>query len=142
MTTIRAKIFDVFRNLKSDAVPQAPRAKESEKQDSDSDVTDTHEEHNNEEYVEQDEEEIVINLEGFSGTENAKNKSYGSSKKKEDIPKSEKKKKTHTDYNNVNTHGRYPYKHNDVFKYIVALTKKNIVFHCKRDLGKTPCHAY
>lgn len=98
------KLFEFFRNLKSDAVPKAPRP---EKQDSDSDVTDTQGEHN-EEYIVQDEEEITINLDGFKGTENAKNsKKAFTSKKKQDIPKSEKKNKQHEGFNNVNTQGWY-----------------------------------
>lgn len=100
------KIFDFFRNLKSDAVPKAPRP---EKQDSDNDVTDAQRELN-EEFVEQDEEEIVINLDGVKGTEKPKSSNktfYNTSKKKQDIPKPDKNSKQHTGYNNVNTQGWY-----------------------------------
>lgn len=107
-TTIREKVRDIFRNLTSDAVQTPPRSQVSEEQESESDVTNTQETPNYEEYVEEDEEEI-INVKGFKGTENAKKKYFGSSKKKDDLPKLEKKKKGHTDYNNVQTHGRYPY---------------------------------
>lgn len=100
------KIFEFFRNLKSDAVPKAPRP---EKQDPDSDVTDTQQEHN-EECVEQDEEEIVINLDGFKDAENPKTNRknfYSTNKKKQSIPKTDKKTKQHTGFNNVNTQGWY-----------------------------------
>lgn len=98
------KLLEFFRNLKSDAVPKSPRP---EKQNLENDVTDTQREHN-EEYVEQDEEDIVINLDGVKGTENAKSngkKFYNTSKRKQDIPKSEQKNKTNEGFNNVNTQG-------------------------------------
>lgn len=99
------KIFDFFRNLKSDAVPKAPRP---EKQDPDSDVTDTQQEHN-EEYVGQDEEETDINLEDLKGTENSKSnkKNFSTNKNKQNIPKTEKKSNQHASFNNVNTQGWY-----------------------------------
>lgn len=98
---ITTKILDFLRSLKSDAVPKAPCP---EKQDSDSDATDTQQEHN-EEFVEQDEEEIVINLEGIKGTSNAKSNNKKFSKKKPDIPKPEREFKQHAGFNNVNTQG-------------------------------------